>query len=98
MQSIKYFFRIIWDKYVIIIIAFIVWMLFFDNNSYLAHRKLNSELSKVSEEKAFYIQQISHDKQRANDLMSNDENLEKYAREHYLMKKDNEDIYLIIEE
>ena len=98
MQSVKKILRFIWNKYVIIIIAFIIWMLFFDTNSYLAHRKLNSELSKVSEEKSFYIKQISQDKQRANDLMSNDENLEKYAREHYLMKKDNEDIYLIIED
>ena len=98
MKSIRLIFGIVWNKYLITIIAFCILMLFFDSNSYLAHRKLNAELEKVSEEKEFYIQQISADSKRANELMSDDDNLERFAREHYLMKKEKEDIYLLIVE
>ncbi|MCK5845889.1 MAG: septum formation inhibitor [Bacteroidales bacterium] len=96
MESAKIFFGIVWNKYIITISVFIVFMLFFDTNSFIAHRKLNKELSKVLEEKKFYTDQIISDKKRAEELMSNDENLEKFAREHYLMKKDNEDVYLLL--
>jgi len=98
MSSIKIIFGIVWNKYLITIFAFVIWMLFFDTNSYLAHRMLNHELDKVSIEKEFYINQISADTKRANELMSRDGSLEKFAREHYLMKKENEDIYLLIVE
>ncbi len=97
MKSLKLIFSIVWNKYLIVVVVFAVWMLFFDNNSYLSHRNLNAELAKVTKEKEFYLQEIEQDSKRTNDLMSDDDNLERFAREEYLMKRDNEDIYLIIE-
>lgn len=86
--------RFITNKYVIILTTFIVWMLFFDENSYLTHREFNKEIDKLNSEKEYYNNEINHDKELINKL-KNKEELEKFAREEYNMKKDNEDIYLI---
>ncbi len=96
MNRIKDFLSSRWSKYIVTFIAFIIWMLFFDTNSYLSHRALDKELDKVTKEKEFYISEIEVDSKRANDLMSSEENLERFAREEYLMKRENEDVYLII--
>jgi len=86
------------NKYIITTIAFIIWMIFFDANSMINQYRLNKALEKVKKEKEFYIQEIKQDKETANGLMSNQDNLEKFAREKFLMKRDNEDVYIIIEE
>ncbi|RLD44745.1 MAG: septum formation initiator family protein [Bacteroidetes bacterium] len=96
MKSIKSVIKVFKNKYVLTILGFLVLIIFIDANSYRQQRRLNKELEKVSEEKKFYEKQIAADKKRANKLMSDDESLEKYAREHYLMKKDKEDVYLLI--
>ncbi len=96
MKSIKSVIKVFKNKYVLTILGFLVLIIFIDANSYRQQRRLNKELAKVSEEKKFYEKQIAADKKRANKLMSDDESLEKYAREHYLMKKDKEDVYLLI--
>ncbi|WP_372746428.1 septum formation initiator family protein [Lutibacter sp.] len=86
--------KFITNKYVVILTVFIVWMLFFDENSYLTHREFNREIDKLNSEKEYYNTEINHD----NDLikkLKNKEELEKFAREEYKMKKDNEDIYII---
>ncbi len=86
--------KIITNKYVIILSIFIVWMVFFDENSMLNHREFNKEINKLKSEKKYYKTQIKQDKELINKLKNNEE-LEKFAREEYHMKKDNEEIYLI---
>lgn len=86
--------KFITNKYVIILTTFIVWMLFFDENSYLTHREFNKEIDKLNSEKEYYNEQIKRDKALIEKL-KNKEELEKFAREEYHMKKDNEDIYII---
>lgn len=86
--------KIITNKYVIILSIFIVWMVFFDENSMLNHREFNKEINKLKSEKKYYKTQIKQDKELINKLKNNEE-LEKFAREEYNMKKDNEEIYLI---
>ena len=83
--------KFITNKYVIILTTFIVWMLFFDENSYLTHREFNKEIDKLNSEKEYYNEKIKHDKALIEKL-KNKEELEKFAREEYHMKKDNEDI------
>lgn len=80
--------------YVIILVIFIIWMLFFDANSWLIHRELNNDMKDLENEKEYYQKEIEKDKKAIKEL-STDEGIEKLAREKYYMKKDNEDIYII---
>jgi cell division protein FtsB len=87
-------FKILTNIFVLIFIPFIIWMLFFDENSYLVHRKFNSEIKDLESTVSFYKTKIAEDKAiilKLNDSLQ----LERFAREQYLMKKENEDIYII---
>ncbi|WP_372794500.1 septum formation initiator family protein [Lutibacter sp.] len=82
------------NRYVIILAVFIVWMLFFDENSMLNHREFNKEINKLKSEQDYLNSEIKQDKELI-DKLKNKEELEKFAREEYHMKKENEEIYLI---
>jgi cell division protein FtsB len=69
-------------------------MLFFDENSYLVHREFNKEIKELETAIDFYKKKISEDKATIKSLQDSLQ-LERFAREKYLMKKENEDIYLI---
>lgn len=87
-------FKILTNIFVLIFIPFMIWMLFFDENSYLVHRKFNNEIKDLESTVSFYKTKIAEDK--ATILKLNDSlQLERFAREQYLMKKENEDIYII---
>ncbi len=80
--------------YVLLFVIFIVWMLFIDSNSYLFHRELNEDLDQLENEKEYYKTEIIKDRKSLKKLNSKD-GLEKFAREEYYMKRENEDIYII---
>jgi cell division protein FtsB len=86
--------RCIANRYVLILAFFIVWMLFFDENSYLVHREFNTEIEELQTSINFYEKNIKEDKKTIQTLQDSLQ-LEKFAREQYLMKKENEDIYII---
>jgi len=88
------FIQFITNKYVVITIIFIVWMTFFDENSYLTHQEFDKEIEKLESEKEYYNSEIKHDKELIEKLKDSEE-LERFAREEYKMKRDNEDIYII---
>jgi cell division protein FtsB len=88
------FFKILTNVFVIILIPFIIWMLFFDDNSYLAHRKYNNEIEDLESTISFYSKKIAEDKAIIKKLQDSLQ-LERFAREKYLMKKENEDVYII---
>ena len=69
-------------------------MVFFDENSLLNHREFNKEIDKLTNEKEYYKKEIKQDKELI-DKLENSEELEKFAREEYKMKKENEEIYII---
>lgn len=73
-------------------------MLFFDSNDIVSQFQLSSKLSALKSEKEFYLAKIEEVKEERKELFSNDELLEKFAREKYLMKKEGEDVYVLIEE
>lgn len=86
--------KILSNKYVLITLIFIVWMLFFDENSYLTHRELNKEKDKLERSIKYFQSQINKDNIVIKQLK--DTNLlEKYGRETYFFKRDNEDVYII---
>lgn len=86
------------NKYLIVFIGFVVWILLFDENNLVKHRQNLVELEQLQAQVEFYKQKIEADKQKLYELQTNDENLEKFAREQFLMKRANEDVFVIIEE
>jgi len=91
----KNIFYLIKNKFVIATIAFLVWMLFFDRNDITSQYKYQSQLKNLKEEKAFYIRETATVQQDLEGLTTNLSRLQKFAREKYLMKKDNEDVFII---
>lgn len=77
---------------------FIVWMSFFDSNDFISQYKLSSKINNLESQREYYIEKIEEVKKDREELLSNPELLEKFARENYLMKKPTEDIYIIVEE
>lgn len=86
------------NKFVITALVFILWMMFFDQNNLIERRKSTGEFNLLSEEKEYYLKKIGEDRKRIQELKTNNDNLEKFAREQYLMKKDNEDIFIIVDD
>ena len=84
--------------YFIATLFFVVWMLFFDSNDVLTQYKLDRKLNDLQDQKAYYQQKIMEVKNDREELFSNNDLLEKFARERYLMKKKEEDLYIIEEE
>ena len=80
--------------YFIIIVSFLIWMLFFDSNSYLVHRELNKNILKLEKQKDFYKEGIKEDTKELNKIKT-DSGLEEYAREKLFMKKEDEEIFII---
>ena len=78
----------------LILVLFLVWMVFFDTNSYFIHKELNDDVNALEETKEFYNEEIKKDKAFIEKMKDSDE-VEKYAREKYYLKKENEDIYII---
>ncbi len=81
-------------SYIIIVISFIIWMLFLDSNSWLVQRELNSEIKKLEQQKSKLKEAINEDQKVINQL-ENIDSLERFAREHYNHKKENETLFLI---
>ncbi len=86
------------NKYTLTILAFMVWVSFFDKNDLLSQMSLRKEVKKLETEKKYFVTEISKNKNDLKELMTNPKNLEKFAREKYLMKKDNEDVFVLVEE
>lgn len=82
------------NRYVIVLVFFIIWMLFLDNTSYLLHQDLNKQIDELEANKKYYQDEIKKDNKNIKKLQ-NPDHVEQYAREKYYMKRDSEDIYII---
>jgi len=90
----KRFFKPFKNIFFLILIVFSIWMLFFDSNSWFIHNELNNDIKDLENENEYYKKEIKKDEKEIKKL-SSEEGLEKYGREKYHMKKENEEIYLI---
>ena len=81
-------------KYVIITVAFIIWMTFLDTNSFQIHNELNNEINMLEKKKQALIEETKKDKELIDKLKDID-SLEHFARENYNLKKENEEIFII---
>ena len=79
----------------IILVALIAMLFFFSDSSLLKRIKYEHEIRDLKAQIEYYRKQTETDKAKLNELQSSLENLEKYARENYLMKKENEEIFVI---
>ena len=86
------------NKYLMAVLVFLVWLLIFDNNSLIDRVRYLKILHEMEEEKEYYLERIEEDSRRLNELKTDRDNLEKFAREQYFMKKENEDVFVIVEE
>jgi cell division protein DivIC len=80
--------------YVIVLTIFVIWMIFFDTNSLLIQLQLRKEIHKLEKQKEYLQKEIAKDKNMIKKL-NNDDGLERFAREEYYFKKENEEIYII---
>ena len=89
--------RFLKNKYLIATVLFLVWMLFFDHNNIFLHLQYRKELNELKTSKKYYQEQINKTREEVELIKTNPQALEKVAREQYLMKKDNEDIFVVRE-
>jgi cell division protein DivIC len=84
------------NKYLLTGVGFLVWILFFDSRDLItSHFRERAELVRLEKSKKYYEQEITTTKQELQQLKTNPTLLEKYAREKYMMKRDNEDLFVI---
>jgi len=92
VKNIITFFR---NKYILTLTVFAVVMLFIDHNDIFNQLERKKQLNDLLASKKFYQQQIDQTKKNLSDLQNNSAALEKYAREKYLLKRDNEDLFVV---
>jgi cell division protein FtsB len=85
------------NRYVLTLLGFITWISFFDRNDLISQHSYKTQLGRLRDEKEYYVTEISKSRHDLNDLVSSKKNLEKFARERYLMKKADEDIFIFVE-
>ena len=83
------------NKFFIAFAAFAVWMLFFDERDVFTMRHHRQELRELQQSKKYYTEQINQERTVLESLKNSPATLEKYAREKYYMKRDNEDLFLV---
>ena len=84
--------------YFLFFLCFVLWMTIIDSNGFINRYRLSSKLSELNTQKEFYIKEIDKVSLDKEKFESDEELLEKYAREEYLMKKESEDIFYVIKE
>lgn len=86
------------NKYYLAAIIFVVWIAFFDRNDLITQYKYRHDLNDLKRDKEYYLEENIKIKEDLKELTTNQKQLEKFAREKYLMKKDNEDIFILVPE
>ncbi|WP_114778269.1 FtsB family cell division protein [Botryobacter ruber] len=88
--------KIFRNFYFITTTLFLIWMLFFDSNDFITQFHMSRQLSEKESEKEYYLEKMEQVEKDRKELMSNPELLEKFAREKYLMKRPNEDVFILV--
>jgi cell division protein FtsB len=94
IQRIK---KMLLDPYLISTVSFATWMLFFDYQNVFSQYRLYKSLQKLNEDRVYYSTHIKQIRKEKKELLHNDDLLEKFAREKYYMKREKEDLYIVIE-
>jgi cell division protein FtsB len=89
--------KILKNKYLLVVIGLVFWLLYFDKNDVFTQFELISKCNKLNVEKDYYISEIENNKKEIVELQTNKKSLETFAREKYHMKRDNEDVFVFVE-
>ncbi len=89
--------KVVQYKYTITLIFFITWMIFFDGNSLIFMKHQHNELQDLRAQEEFLKSEIVEMTKLKTELFSDDDKLERYARENFYFKKDDEDVFVIEE-
>jgi len=98
MESMPNLPRMLKSFFFVFSVGFLAWMFFLDANDIPSQFRRNQEIRQLEQEKAFFQEEIERVRQEREELLTDDELLEKFARERYLMKKPSEDLYVLEEE
>jgi cell division protein FtsB len=88
----------IYNRYFLTLIGFAVWMTFFDRNDFILQHTYREKLNALRKETEYYNKEIEKNKATITELFTNSKNLERYARERYFMKRDNEDVFVFVDQ
>ncbi len=86
------------NRYGAVVLGLVAWVALFDQNDLWTTWKNHRELGRMRDQQEWYAAEIVKTREQLNELSSNTELLEKFARERYLMKRDNEDIFVLVPE
>ncbi len=90
-------YKILLNKYLIVSIFFVVWMIFFDQNSYFIHKELDKEVKHLNHDKKYYEEKLKKESIQIHQMKTNASEIERVAREKHYLKKENEDVFIIEE-
>ncbi len=83
------------NKYFILLILFVFWIVFLDDYNLINQSQMKNKVEDLNGQKEFYMTEIKNDSTELSKLRNDTNEQEKFAREKFLMKKDNEDIFII---
>jgi len=86
------------NKYAYTLLGFLVWLTFFDQHDFILQQNYRHKLNQLKKERDYYVDQVEKNNKVMRELFTNNKNLEKFAREKYYMKRDNEDVFVFINE
>lgn len=95
MKFVQIVAAILRNKYLLSLTVFAIWMLFFDRNDVFTQMQRKRELAEIEDSKTYFSQKIKESKKFSKDIQSDAAAIEKFARERYLMKRENEDLFLV---
>lgn len=98
MKRWKLIIKYLRNKYILTLIIFTVWILLFDSNNLIDRFSMVKNLRQLERDKLYYLERIEEDSKKLKELETDKETLEKFAREQYLMKKEDEEIFVIVDE
>ncbi len=84
------------NRYLVVGVLAVVWMLLFDRYDLSVHWRLQSRIRQLEQDQDFYRREIARLKSERQLLQTNRAEAERLARERYLMKRSDEDVYLIV--
>jgi len=84
------------NKYILTILIFLVWILLLDSNNLISRFQDMRELHRLRKDREYLQNKVEVDKKKINELKTDNHNLEKFGREQYLMKKPEEDLFIVL--
>ena len=85
------------NKYLIFFLLFLFWIIFLDDYNLINQKQMKNKVDDLKDQKEFYITEFKKDSTELFNLKNDSSKQEKFAREKFLMKKDNEDLFIIRE-